>query len=77
MGELLTNIIFFHKLSHIQLNYAFLLFCRILGLLKTSLFSPKRSTEIQRKFVFLNKFEKAQILSKIWICLNNFFGSNQ
>ena len=30
-------------------------------------------TEILRKFVFLNKFEKGQILRKIWICLNNCF----
>ena len=33
-------------------------------------------TEILRKFVFLNKFGKWQILRKIWICLNNFFLSN-
>ena len=33
----------------------------------------EKSTEILRKFVFLNKFEKGQILRKIWICLNNFF----
>ena len=43
---------------------------------RTSLFNPKscyliKSTEIHRKFVFLNKFEKRQILRKIWICLNN------
>ena len=31
----------------------------------------ERSTEILRKFVFLNMFEKWQILRKIWICLNN------
>ncbi len=46
--------------------------------LQTSLFSLKmtiseRITEIFRKFVFLNKFEKRHILRKIWICLNNFF----
>ncbi len=45
---------------------------------RTSLFSQKsaiseRSTEILRKFAFLNMFEKGQILRKIWICLNNFF----
>ena len=46
--------------------------------LKNSLFSQKmtiseRSTEILRKFVFLNKFEKEKILRKIWNCLNNCF----
>ena len=45
---------------------------------RTSLFRPKsdmseRSTEILRKFVFLNIFEKGQILRKIGVCLNNFF----
>ena len=30
-------------------------------------------TEILRKIVFLNMFEKGQILRKIWICLNNSF----
>ena len=30
-----------------------------------------------QKFVFLTRFEKGQILRKIWICLNNFFCSNQ
>ena len=33
----------------------------------------ERITEILRKFDFLNKFEKGQILRKIWICLNNYF----
>ena len=46
--------------------------------LQTSLFSQKmtiseRSTEILRKFVFLNKFEKGQTKMNIWICLNNCF----
>ncbi len=26
-----------------------------------------------KKFVFLNMFEKGQIVRKIWICLNNCF----
>ena len=50
--------------------------------LKTSLFSQKltiseRNTEIIRKFVFHNKFEKGQTKRKIWICLNNCFWTNQ
>ncbi len=32
----------------------------------------EKSTEILRKFVFLNIFEKGKILRKIWICLNLF-----
>ena len=41
--------------------------------MKTSLFNQKkkisqRSSEIIRKFVFLNKFEKEQIQRKIRIC---------
>ncbi len=48
------------------------------NLQRTSLFSQKmtiseKSTEIIRKVVFLNKFEKGQILRKIWICLNKSF----
>ena len=71
-------------MSHIQQNYASLLFRNILGeingkipFLVTILIISERSTEILRKFVFLNKFEKGQILRKIWICLNNFFWTNQ
>ena len=33
----------------------------------------ERSTIILRKFVFLDIFEKGQILRIIWICLNNCF----
>ena len=44
---------------------------------RSSLFSQKRlsekSTEIFRKFVFLNKFENGEIQRKIWICLTNVF----
>ncbi len=45
---------------------------------RSYLFSPKmtiseKSTEILRKVVFLNKFEKGKILRKIWISFNNFF----
>ena len=44
----------------------------------TSLFSPKsdyltKNTELLRKFVFLNMFEKGQILRKIWICFKTLF----
>ena len=33
----------------------------------------EKSTEILRKFVSLNKFEKGQIQRKFWICLNECF----
>ena len=71
-------------MSHTQLNYAFLLFWSILGeihwkflfLIKNVTISEK-SSEILWTLVFLNKFEKGQILLKICICVNNFFWSNQ
>ena len=67
-------------MSHIQLNYAFLLFWSIFGKIHWKLLFlvqkvtiSERSTELLRKFVFLNKFEKKQILRKIWICLHKSF----
>ena len=63
------------KMSHIQLNYDSLLFWSIFGevhwkllFLVKKVTISERSTEILRKFVFLNKFEKEQIQRKIWIC---------
>ena len=65
LGQLLTKTVYIQKMSHIQLNYAFLLFISIIGLIhskhpflvqKVSI--SERSTKILRKFVFLNKFEK-------------------
>ena len=68
-------------MRHIQLNYAFLLFWSIfveisggkLFLLFKKKAISEMSTEIRRNFVFLNLFEKWQILRKIWICLKTFF----
>ena len=75
MGQILTKTVFLPKFSHIQLNYAFLLFCSILGEIQRELLFLVRkvtitetSTEIFRKFVFLTMFEKGKIVSKIWIC---------
>ena len=70
-------------MSHIQLNYVFLLFWSIfaeiqrqlLFLVKKVTFSEKR-TEKLTKFVFLNMFENRQTLRKIWIFLNNCVWSN-
>ena len=79
-GQILTKTVFFLKISDIQPNSASLLFWSILGgnSLKTSLFCQKsdflrKEHWNTQKFFFLNKFEKGQILTKIWICLNNFF----
>ena len=59
------NTVFLPKVCHMQLNYAFLLFWSILGeihrellFLVKKLIISERSTEIHRKFVFLNMFEK-------------------
>ena len=83
-GQILTKTFFLQNMSLIHLNYAFLLFrsnirlihWKILFLVQKVTISEK-STEIFRKFVFLNEFEKVQILRKISIFLNNFFWSNQ
>ena len=71
-------------MSHILLNYAFLLFWSIFVEIYVDLFflvnkvtSSETTTDILIKFVFLNMFEKWQILRKIWIRLNNLFWSNQ
>ena len=71
-------------MSHIQLNYASLLFWSIfvgshweLFFLDIIVTIAEMSTEILRKFVFLTMFEKCQILWKIWMCLNKYFWPNQ
>ena len=78
MGQYKKIYIFLLKV--LELNYVFLLFWSILGEIQREfLFLVKkgaiseRSTETLRMFVFLNIFEKGQILRKIWICLNNCF----
>ena len=66
-------------MSHIQLNYAFMWFLSIFEEIHRELFLFKnmaiseRRTDILRKFVFDNMFERGKILRNIWICLNNFF----
>ena len=77
--QIFIKTVFLLKMSHIQLNYAFLLFWSFFREIHWNVFFLvkkviiyERSTEILRKFVFLNKFEKRQIQRKIWICLNNF-----
>ena len=72
MGQLLTTNVSLHKISHIQLNYAFLLFWSIFGLIHWKLLFlvqkvtiSERRTEILRKFIFLNKFERGKPRGKI------------
>ena len=76
MGYINKNF-FSPQISHIQLNYVFLLFWSIFGEIYRELLLLVQKwltcTEILRKFVFLNMFEKGQILRKIWICLYNSF----
>ena len=76
--------IFLPKLSHIQLNYAFLLFWSIFGEIQREILVlvkkvtiSETSTEILWKLVFLTMFEKWQIQWKIWVSLNKCFWSNQ
>ena len=83
MREILTKTCFSPQVSHIQLKFAFLLFWCIYGEIQRELLFlfkimtiSERSSELLRKFVFLNKFEKGKIQRKIWICLNNCFWSN-
>ena len=75
---------FLLKVSHILLNYAFLLFLSTFEEIHRELFFlvikvtiVETSIEKLRKFVFLTMFEKRQILRKIWICLSKYFWSNQ
>ena len=67
-------------MSHIELNYAFVLFWSILGEIQWKLLFLfkkmtilERRSEIFRKFIFLNKFEKKQIQRKIRICFKQPF----
>ena len=67
-------------MSHILLNYAFLLFWSIFveNSQRTFLFRPKRDylwyeQWNTQKICFSYHFWKEQILRKFWICLNNFF----
>ena len=73
-GQIITKTVFLLKMSHILLNYAFLLFWSIFGeihwkllFLFKKLTILERSSEILRKITFLNKFEKEKIKQKIWI----------
>ena len=73
-GPILTKTVFLLKTCHIQLNHNFLLFWSIFGEIHWKLLFlfkkvtiSERSSEILRKIIFLNKFEKEKIQRKIWI----------
>ena len=80
MGQILTKTVFLPKVSHIQINYTFLFFWRNFGKNspRTSLFSQKMtisegSSEILRKCVFLNMFEKGESCVKLRFIYTNLF----
>ena len=80
IGQLKTKKLFLLKMSPIELNYAFLLFFGLFGEIhRKCLFLVQKvtiseiSSEILRRFVFLNKFEKGQIRKKIRICCKQTF----
>ena len=82
-AKILTKNVFLPKVSHILKKYASLLFWRIFEDIHRELFIlvkkvtiSEMNTETLRKFVFLTKFGKEQILWKILISLNNLFSSN-
>ena len=82
--KLKKQTVFLQKVSHILLNYVFLLFWSIFGEIHRELFFldikviiVEMSTKILKKFVFPTMFEKRQIVRKIWICLNNCFHLNE
>ena len=65
--KILTKTVFLLKVSHILLNYAFLLFWSILWYIHRELFfldikvtNSETSTEILRKFIFVTMFEMGQ-----------------
>ena len=78
-GSYINKKCFSPQISHIQLNYVFLLFWSILGEIQREiLFLVKkniseRRIDILTKFIFLNMFENGHILTKIWMCLNKSF----
>ena len=81
---MLTKTVFIQKVSHILLNYAFLLFWSIFGEIQRKLFFldikvtiSETSTEILRKYVFLTMFEKEKNPEENLDLFKNIFGSNQ
>ena len=78
MREILTKTCFSPQNESYTAKLCFLLFLIIFGEIHRELLFlvikgaiSERNIEILRNF-FFNKFEKGQILRKIWICLNIF-----
>ena len=82
-GYILTKTVILHKVSHTaKLCFSVVLKHFWGNSQKTFLFRHKSdyrrtSTEILRNLFFLPCLTRGQILRKIWICLNNYFWSNQ
>ena len=82
-GQILTKTVFLHKMSHIQLNYAFLSFWsyfilihwKLLFLVQKWLFHKRAQKYSEIRFLIM--FEKGKILRKFWISLNNSFWSHK
>ena len=79
MREILIKTVFLSNVSHIQLNYAFLLW-NIFGKIHRELLflvqkwqSQKGALKYSESLFSLTYFKKGQILRKIWICLKYFF----
>ena len=79
MGEMLTQHCFSPKSEPHTAKLCFSLVLKNFGKIYRELLFlvqkvtiSEKSTEIKKNCVF-NKFEKGQILRKIWICLNNCF----
>ena len=70
-GQILTKTVFLPKMSHILLNYAFLLFWSFLGEIHGELFFldkmtiSETSTDILRKFVFLPILKRVKSKGKL------------
>ena len=80
IGQLKTKKLFLLKMSPIELNYAFLLFFGLFGEIhRKCLFLVQKvtiseiSSEILRRFVFLNKFEKGKSGGKLGYVVNKPF----
>ena len=70
-GYILTKTVFLHKVRHILLNYAFVLFWSIFGEIHRELFFrnikvtiSEKNAKIHRKIVFLTMFESGKSIGE-------------
>ena len=82
-GQILKNIVFVSKESHILLNFSILLFWSIFEKFIENFSFLSKSDYLRnehwktQKVCFSYHFWKGQIMRKIWICLNKCFRTNQ